>query len=173
MILLYIPWTSTTLGNLEKNTSLKTSLYQFMLTKILWKQVNLQDPLCSQIQMSQISISQYAKLIDISFTIIMYAEDDNSESIIFNLLPYYTISSLILPETRVFFYSWVGGTNVGYKLSVGQKHVFLLSSDEPMSNSLWDKGCSVVFFDLQLWWDRILPFSCLLKIQNRLTQVYS
>ena len=42
------------------------------------------------------------------------------------------------------------GQIVGYKLSVGQKHVFLLSSDEPVSNSMWDKGCSVVFFDLQL-----------------------
>ena len=31
---------------------------------------------------------------------------------------------------------------------------FLLSSDEPISNSLWDKGCSVVFSDLQLYRDR-------------------
>ena len=43
------------------------------------------DPLYWQIQMSQISISKYEKLKDISFTITMYAEDENSECIIFDL----------------------------------------------------------------------------------------
>ena len=48
--------------------------------------------------------------------------------------------------------------------------MFLLSSNEPISNSMWDKDYSVVFFDLQLWWDRILPFSRFFSIKNQLTR---
>ena len=70
---------------LRKEHILENKLISIYAYKDPLKPGQSTDPLCSQIQMTQIPIPQYSKLEDISFTITMYAEDDNSESIIFNL----------------------------------------------------------------------------------------
>ena len=70
---------------LRKEHILENKLISIYAYKDLLKPGQSTDPLCSQIQMTQTPIPQYSKLEDISFTITMYAEDDNSESIIFNL----------------------------------------------------------------------------------------
>ena len=70
---------------LRKEHILENKLISIYAYKDPLKPGQSTDPLCSQIQMTQIPIPQYSKLKDISFTIMMYAEDDNSESIIFNL----------------------------------------------------------------------------------------
>ena len=70
---------------LRKEHILENKLISIYAYKDPLKPGQSTDPLCSQIQMTQIPIPQYSKLEDISFTITMYTEDDNSESIIFNL----------------------------------------------------------------------------------------
>ena len=70
---------------LRKEHILENKLISIYAYKDLLKPSQSKDPLCSQIQMTQIPIPQYSKLEYISFTITMYAEDDNSESIIFDL----------------------------------------------------------------------------------------
>ena len=70
---------------LRKEHILENKLISIYAYKDLMKPGQSTDPLCSQIQMTQIPIPQYSKLEDISFTITMYAEDDNSERIILNL----------------------------------------------------------------------------------------
>lgn len=70
---------------LRKEHILENKLISIYIYKDPLKPRQSTDPLCSQIQISQISISKYEKLKDISFTITMYAEDENSECIIFDL----------------------------------------------------------------------------------------
>ena len=70
---------------LRKEHILENKLISIYAYKDPLKPGQSTDPLCSQIQMTQIPIPQYSKLEYISFTITMYAEDDNYESIILNL----------------------------------------------------------------------------------------
>ena len=70
---------------LRKEHILENKLISIYAYKNPLKPGQSTNPLCSKIQMTQIPIPQYSKMEDISFTITMYAEDDNSESIIFNL----------------------------------------------------------------------------------------